>query len=245
MGTMYIVATPIGNREDITVRALKTLSSVDIVLCEDTRKTGMLLSYYRETEPYKTIMGLITSQQPRLISFHEHNEDERLPYVLELLQKDCSLALVSDAGTPLISDPGYKLVRECYRQNIRVVPIPGPSSVITALSASGLPTDSFAFLGYMPKKSGKRAQCISRIQSLCSTHVVSTVVVFETPHRIVETLAEFKKSAPELSVSLAHELTKMHEIFIQNASVGGLPESTKGEYVLLISSDKLNQSPVP
>lgn len=254
MGILYIVATPIGNREDITVRAIKTLASVDVVLCEDTRKTGLLLKYYRETEPYRTLIGSIDPVETprrdvstRSLSYYEENEEMRIPEIVRLLLNGSSIALVSDAGTPLISDPGFKLVRECYRRNIRVVPIPGPSSVIAALSASGLPSDSFAFLGYMPKKSGKREQFIHRIQTFLlgrdgaclpagSAGPVSTVILFETPHRIRETLNAIQTVAPELTVTIAHELTKIHETFIQRATVDGLPESTKGEYVLMINS---------
>src|SRR3989344_8106106 len=143
MGTLYIIATPIGNREDITVRALKTLFSVDVILCEDTRKTGLLLHSYQTSEPYTKIIQIIlvsnTKSHPKLLSYYDEIEEQRTHEVIELLRDGKSVALVSDAGTPLLSDPGFKLVRECRRVGIPVSPIPGPSSITAALSAAGLP----------------------------------------------------------------------------------------------------------
>ena len=166
-GTLYLVATPIGNREDITVRALKILFSVPVIACEDTRRTGLLLHYYRNNEPYSSIVRTIELAQTatKLISFYDEIEEQRTPEIVELLQSGKDVALVSDAGTPLISDPGFKLVRECHRQNIPVSPIPGPSSITAALSSSGLPTDKFLFVGYLPKKKGK-AKRLTRLSGI-------------------------------------------------------------------------------
>lgn len=233
MKGLYIVSTPIGNREDITIRALRILSSVDIVLCEDTRTSGSLLAHYRRT--YEDI-GLVLDHKPKLMSYYEENELQRIPEVVGLLNEGKSIALVSDAGTPLISDPGYKLVSECWKRDILVTPIPGPSSVITALSASGLPTDKFAFIGYLPKKQGKRTKALQNIQSLKQSELGGTMVLLETPHRLLKTFNEMVKELGNIEIVVARELTKVHEEFYK----GTLFEATKhftnpkGEFVILI-----------
>ena len=196
MGNLYIVATPIGNMEDMTQRAVKTLSEVDVILAEDTRRSGRLLKYFSINTP--------------LISFYEHNEDKKISAVIERLKKGENIAQITDAGTPTISDPGFKLVRECVRNKIKIIPVPGPSSIISALVASGLPTDSFTFLGYLPKKEGKRKIFYKKIRKLIYD-IKTTVIFFETPHRITKTLAEIEKNFPENNLSVARELTKVNE----------------------------------
>ena len=196
MGNLYIVATPIGNMEDMTQRAVKTLSEVDVILAEDTRRSGRLLKYFSINTP--------------LISFYEHNEDKKISAVIERLKKGENIAQITDAGTPTISDPGFKLVRECVRNKIKIIPVPGPSSIISALVASGLPTDSFTFLGYLPKKEGKRKIFYDKIRKLLYD-IKTTVIFFQTPHRITKTLAEIEKNFPENNLSVARELTKVNE----------------------------------
>ena len=196
MGNLYIVATPIGNMEDMTQRAVKTLSEVDVILAEDTRRSGRLLKYFSINTP--------------LISFYEHNEDKKISEVIERLKKGENIAQITDAGTPTISDPGFKLVRECVRNKIKIIPVPGPSSIISALVASGLPTDSFTFLGYLPKKEGKRKIFYDKIRKLLYD-IKTTVIFFETPHRITKTLAEIEKNFPENNLAVARELTKVNE----------------------------------
>jgi 16S rRNA (cytidine1402-2'-O)-methyltransferase len=231
IGTLYIIATPIGNREDITLRALRILSTVPVIACEDTRRTGLLLDYYRKE---KRIIQ--KDNKPKLISFYDEIEETRTPEIIEILQSGQNIALVSDAGTPLISDPGFKLVRECHRQNINVSPIPGPSSVTAALSVSGMPTDTFFFIGYLPKKSGKRMKLLENIKVLKSDGIVKTVILFETPHRIGKTLTELQNVLGDSEIAVATELTKMYEKIWR----GKISEATshfknpKGEMIMLI-----------
>lgn len=234
MGVLYIVATPIGNRDDITIRALKILlTEVDVILCEDTRKTGQLLSHYRTR--YGELVGV--QKKPRLISYYDQIEEQKVPEVIELLEHDQRVALVSDAGTPLIADPGYKLVHECRARTIMVVPIPGPSALIAALSASGLPTDSFTFLGYIPKKQGKRSLFLKKAIEQIESHYSSTIILYETPHRIQETLAELHRDyADRISVVYAREMTKQYEEFVALDATSDHPiPAARGEYVLMLS----------
>ncbi|MBI4136664.1 16S rRNA (cytidine(1402)-2'-O)-methyltransferase [Candidatus Roizmanbacteria bacterium] len=238
-GILYIVATPIGNREDITVRALKTLFSADVIACEDTRRTGLLLEYYRTNEQFTPILrsiGVNQTTKPRLISFYDEVEEQKTPEIIELLKSGKDIALVSDAGTPLISDPGFKLVRECHRQNIQVSPIPGPSSIIAALSVSGLPTDRFLYIGYLPKKKVKRENMFSQLKGLMLNNIVKTVVILETPHHIHETIAEIRSELGTVQITLAHEMTKIHESIVSLAVDTQLsPDWKKGESVLVVS----------
>lgn len=227
MGNLYIVATPIGNLQDMTIRAMKTLMSVDAIACEDTRKTGLLL---------QEIMAPNTTKKPRLISYYEQNELQRIPEIINALKNGLNIALVSDAGTPTISDPGFKLVRECIRQGIRVESIPGPSSVISALVSSGLPTDKFLFVGYPPKKPGHRKKLF---QSMTLIHqcIKVTYILFETPHRLLKTLGELREVFGDIDIVIARELTKIHEemrrekisISIEHFS----KINPKGEFVIL------------
>ena len=263
MGTLYIVATPIGNREDITIRALKTLMTVPVIACEDTRHTGQLLKSYQDSvikRHPELVSGSLfknnkmlnqakvlsdseriqhdsmktkVNERPRLISFYDEVEEQKTPEIIELLKSGQDVALVSDAGTPLISDPGFKLVRECHRQNIPVSPIPGPSSITAALSASGLPTDRFLFLGYLPKKKGKKDKIYQFINILINQKPVVTIVLLETPYRINQTLEELHRVIPGATVSITNELTKLYEK-VQIVSLPYSIKQPKGEYVLLL-----------
>ena len=162
MGILFLIATPIGNLKDITIRAIETLFSVDAIACEDTRRAGILLSQLRIV--HQKLISEITEKKPHFISYFEGNELKRIPEIVTALKDGLSIALISDAGTPLVSDPGFKLVRECIHEGIRVESIPGPSSVISSLVSSGLPTDRFMFLGFPPKKSGKRKEFFSSVR---------------------------------------------------------------------------------
>ncbi|OGY21201.1 MAG: 16S rRNA (cytidine(1402)-2'-O)-methyltransferase [Candidatus Woykebacteria bacterium GWB1_45_5] len=221
MSTLYLVATPIGNLKDITLRALETLKEVDLVLAEDTRRTRQLLSHYNISKPIE--------------SFHEHSEESKIPTVLEKLNAGVEIALVSDAGTPTISDPGFKLVRECLKNNIKVEPIPGPSAILTSLIASGLPTDSFLFLGYLPKKRGKQDAMLDFLELVWSKRAV-TVIFFESPYRIKKTLTDFARRFPQRELVVGRELTKVHEEFIRGKvmEVASKEFPTKGEFTILL-----------
>ena len=175
-GSLYIVATPIGNLEDITIRAIKTLFSVNGIACEDTRKTGMLLKLLQEK--YSALIEDPSVERPRLIPYHEHNEHRVIPELLNALKNGLNIALVSDAGTPGISDPGFRLIRECVLEGVKVISVPGPSSVISALVSSGLPTDKFLFLGYPPHKGGKRGQLYEAVLK-SDEYVKSTIILFK------------------------------------------------------------------
>ncbi|MBA3723834.1 MAG: 16S rRNA (cytidine(1402)-2'-O)-methyltransferase [Candidatus Levybacteria bacterium] len=232
MGTLYIVPTPIGNLSDITLRALKTLFNVQVIACEDTRRTGMLLD--------KLIQEFSTNpeekQKPRFLSYYDQNELQRIPEIITLLQAEQDVALVSDAGTPAISDPGFKLVRECLKEKIKVVSLPGASSVLTALTASGLPTDKFLFAGYPPHKPGHRLTFFENIKtSLDSVH--STVILFEAPHKVIKTLGDMNTVFGDIEIVFARELTKIFEEVkkkkISDALLSFKKKPPKGEFVLL------------
>ena len=191
-GTLYVVATPIGNLQDITLRAIDTLKAMDVIACEDTRQTAKLLSRYEIHKP--------------LVSLHEYNERQRTPQLLEKLKAGESIALVSDGGTPLISDPGWFLVRKVLDEKLPVSWIPGPTALIGALALSGLPTDRFVFEGFLPVKSGARRK---RLEALKSEP--RTVVLYESPHRLVKTLREIAEVFGDVPASVSRELTKMFE----------------------------------
>lgn len=224
MGNLYIVATPIGNLQDITSRAISTLNEVGAVLCEDTRQTKKLFDKYE----------IKTSH---LIPLNEFNEENVLFEALSLL-KTVDVALVSDAGTPLISDPGYRLVSEARKRGITVIPIPGASAVIAALSASGLATDKFFFLGFLPKTRGKAVKNLESVKNL-----ETTVVLYESPHRILQTLELIQEIYGDIELTVARELTKIHEeIFsspISSLIEMYLKKQPKGEFVLLFSTRSL------
>lgn len=223
MGTLFIIATPIGNLEDITLRAIEVLRSVDYIVCEDTRHTGNLLHKLQ-----------ITSYQ--LISYYEQNELRRIPEIIALLKNGNNVALVTDAGTPAISDPGFKLVRECIGEGLKIESIPGPSSPVAALTVSGLPTDKFLFLGYPSKKEGHRKKLFNNISSIVQT-IKLTIIIFEAPHRIVKTLQEMKEVLGDIDIVICRELTKIHEEVRREKISQSLEHfkkiPPKGEFVIL------------
>ncbi|HBT50447.1 MAG TPA: 16S rRNA (cytidine(1402)-2'-O)-methyltransferase, partial [Caldanaerobacter subterraneus] len=195
-GTLYLCPTPIGNLEDITLRVLRVLSEVDLIAAEDTRQTLKLLNHYEIKKS--------------LVSYHEHNKVTMGPKLIEKLKSGKSIALVTDAGTPSISDPGEELVRLCIQEGIKIVPLPGPTAAITALIASGLDTSSFVFEGFLPKKSKERREKLERI-----SREERTTILYESPYRLKETLKELKEYIGERKVVVARELTKIHEEFIR------------------------------
>jgi 16S rRNA (cytidine1402-2'-O)-methyltransferase len=219
-GTLYVVATPIGNLEDITLRALRILREVDRIACEDTRQTRKLLERHGISKP--------------LVSYHEHNEQARAEELLRELEAGKNIALVSDAGTPLIADPGYRLVAQARAAGVTVSPIPGPSAMVSALSASGLPTDSFFFGGFLPAKKTQRRKTLEEIKAF-----PTTLVFYEAPHRILEALDDIAEVLGPRQVTLARELTKIHEEFLVGeasqlrAALAARP-SLKGEITLII-----------
>lgn len=219
-GTLYLVATPIGNLEDITLRALRVLREVDLIACEDTRHTRKLLEHY----------GI---QKPTL-SYHEHNEAARSLELLDRLRQGSSVALVSDAGTPLVSDPGYRLVTKAIESGIAVEPLPGASAILAALTASGLPTDAFLFGGFLPARPGPRRKHLTRLKD-----EPATLVFYEAPHRILEALEDIDAALGPRPVVLARELTKLHQEFLRGTAASlrdalrGRPP-LKGEITLLI-----------
>ncbi len=222
-GVLYIVATPIGNLGDIGQRAAEILRDVDLIAAEDTRHCRKLLDR----------LGV----GARLLSYHDHNEDERSRELLRRLEAGESVALISDAGTPLISDPGYRLVHDARAAGIRVSPIPGPSSVIAALSAAGLPTDRFHFFGFLPPRAAERVNRLQQMRALAGT-----LVLFESSHRIAALLDALGDIFPDRPLVLAKELTKRHEQFLAGsardlrARIDAEPELEKGEFVVLIDN---------
>jgi 16S rRNA (cytidine1402-2'-O)-methyltransferase len=221
MGILYLVSTPIGNLKDITLRALEVLSSVDIIACEDTRKTGLLLQKLKITH------------KPELISYYEENEFGRIPQIINLLKAGKNVALVSNAGTPTLSDPGYKLVREAIKECIKVEAIPGPSAILNALVVSGLPTDKFLFLSFLPKKPGKRQKI------LLSLPKEITIIFFESPFRLLKTLEGLKELFGDIEIVICRELTKVFEEIRRekiSASINHFIEvKPKGEFTLLFN----------
>jgi 16S rRNA (cytidine1402-2'-O)-methyltransferase len=219
-GTLYVVATPIGNLEDITYRAVRILRESAAIACEDTRQTRKLLDHYGISTP--------------LISYHEHNEASRAAELVARLENGETIALVSDAGTPLISDPGYRVVRAAVEQGIVVVSIPGASAILTALAASGLPTDAFRFAGFLPAKQGQRRRLLDELK-----HEQATLVFYEAPHRITESLDDIQQVLGSRQVVVARELTKLHEEILRGtaADLKATLESRpaiKGEMTVLI-----------
>jgi 16S rRNA (cytidine1402-2'-O)-methyltransferase len=219
---LYLVATPIGNLEDITLRALRVLKEVDLIACEDTRQTQKLLSHY----------GI----QTRMVSYHEHNEMTKAAELIVNLETGAKIALVTDAGMPGISDPGFRLIALAIRHHVPVVPIPGASAFLAALVASGLPTDSFRFSGFLPAKSGARRKLLESVRESPRTQVF-----YEAPHRLLETLAEVAEILGEdRHVVVAREVTKIHEEFLRGRAVDVLEQlkgrgDVKGEITLLIA----------
>lgn len=230
MGNLYIVATPIGNLQDITLRAMETLKSVDFLLCEDARTTMGLLNFINKKSGE-------SKKKPRLIPFYEENEVKIIEEVISTLKKGFDIAVVSDAGTPTISDPGFKLVRECLKEGIRVESIPGPTSLISALVSSGLPTDKFLFIGFLPKKQGHRKTLLENLKKSLKL-ISSTVIIFESPHRLLKALEEIREVFGDIEIVIARELTKIHEE-IRKDSVSNhikyYKNGVKGEIILLFN----------
>ncbi|MFZ3207966.1 MAG: 16S rRNA (cytidine(1402)-2'-O)-methyltransferase [Geobacteraceae bacterium] len=220
-GTLYIVATPIGNLEDITFRAVRILKEVDLVAAEDTRHSRKLLTHLGISKP--------------LTSYFDHNQNFKGNYLLDRLKEGLSVALISDAGTPCISDPGYQLVRDAIKVGIPVVPIPGASAVLAALSAGGLPTDTFTFIGFLPARAGTRRKRLATLKD-----EAGVLVLYESPKRLLATLADIRDICGDREVVVARELTKMHEEFIRGEAgsvLEGLRErQIRGEVVLLIGA---------
>jgi 16S rRNA (cytidine1402-2'-O)-methyltransferase len=218
---LYLVATPIGNLRDITFRALETLAAADAVIAEDTRVTRTLLAHYGISTP--------------LVAYHEHNARVMRPHLIARLKDGARLALVSDAGTPLVSDPGYKLVQEALLADIKVTAVPGPSAVLTALVVAGLPTDRFFFEGFLPQKSGPRRARLAEL-----AHVPGTLVFFESPRRLADTLHDCVAALGDREAAIARELTKLYET-VRRGWLGNLAqelaqeEPPKGEIVLLVA----------
>ena len=226
-GTLYIVATPIGNLNDITFRAIEILEKVELVAAEDTRHTKKLLAHF--------------NIQSRLVAYHEHNEEQSTKGILEKLRSGSSVALVSNAGTPTVSDPGYRLIHAAIDENITVVPIPGVSAVITALSASGLPSDRFMFVGFLPAKVKKRQEQLKQL-----INVEATLIFYESPKRIIAVMEEMIEVIGNRYAVLSREMTKAYEEFIRGSLSRVVAElqtrqAIKGEITLLVSGNKIEK----
>ena len=220
-GHLFVVGTPIGNLKDITLRAISTLQNVDLILAEDTRNSKKLLSAH--------------NIDTKMMSYHEHSNEKETKRIISLLLDGKNLALISDAGTPTISDPGYGLIRDCIKKEIKIIPIPGASAITTAMSVSGLPSDSFTFFGFLPQKKGR----IKKIKELLN--VDNTIILFESPFRLEKTLNQLKEYLGNRSVVVGRELTKLYEEIIR----GNLEDvikyfsksKVKGEIVIMIGKD--------
>lgn len=220
--TLYIVPTPIGNLEDITLRAIRILSEVNIIACEDTRVTKKLLNHFEISDK-------------KLISYHNYNEKTVSNKLLEYLKDSQNIALVSDAGSPGISDPGYRLINKCIQNNIKIEPLPGPTAIIPAISASGFPIHQFTFMGFPPQKKGRKTFLNEVISS------DKTIILYESVHRIIKLLDELHQLVPEKNLCLAKELTKIYEEFLRGTPLqikNQLLEANKvkGEFVLIIDN---------
>ena len=218
-GVLYIVATPIGNLEDVTLRALRILKEADLIAAEDTRHTRILLGHYHIRTP--------------LISYHEHNEKAQAPRLIQRLLRGENIALVADAGTPAIADPGYRLVVEAVRAGIMVHPLPGPSALAAALSASGLPTDRFTFEGFLPAKQGERQHKLEALRNESRT-----LVFYEAPHRLKEALADVRRVFGDRQIVVAREVSKVHEEFLRGTLdevlAGVADREVKGEITMVV-----------
>ncbi|MCH8567839.1 MAG: 16S rRNA (cytidine(1402)-2'-O)-methyltransferase [Balneolales bacterium] len=227
-GTLYITGTPIGNKSDLSPRALEVLTHADVIACEDTRTSG---SFLRS-------MGILTP----MLAYHQHNEHQKTSDIIRRLQSGSTIALISDAGTPAISDPGFLLVRAAHQQGVPVIPIPGPSSGIVALSASGLPSDRFLFEGFLPAKKGRKTKISEIAESDC------TVIMFESPHRIIRLLTEFEQVCnDERLCCIGRELTKMYEEIVRGSIHDVLQKmkekpKVKGEFVFILAGKNYQES---
>lgn len=235
-GILYIVATPIGNLQDISIRAVKILIEVDIIACEDTRKTGFLLGKIKDLY-IKLFSVEIEPKRQDFFSYYEQNEEKRIPEITKFLKEGNNVALVCDSGTPAISDPGFKLIRECIKEGVKVESIPGPSSVISSLVVSGLPTDKFLFAGYPPKKPGNRKKFFLNLKN-AREDINFTLIIFEAPHKLLRTLTELKEIFGETDIVLARELTKIFEEvkrdILSNLIDYYKAKNPKGEFVILL-----------
>ncbi|MBD3327931.1 16S rRNA (cytidine(1402)-2'-O)-methyltransferase [Candidatus Peregrinibacteria bacterium] len=218
---LYIVATPIGNLEDITFRAVNVLKSVDLIAAEDTRHAGILLKKYEITTPVK--------------SFHAHSDERRLNEMISYMREGKSVALISDAGTPGISDPGYVLIRRAIEEGFKVVPIPGPAAFLTALMAGGAPTNQFLYLGFIPAKKGRQKFFTPFFDTK------HTIVFYESPHRLLKTLGQMAELMPKRNIVVARELTKIYEEFYRGTAEQALEHFSgakiKGEFVIVVGPD--------
>ncbi|MFA7405461.1 MAG: 16S rRNA (cytidine(1402)-2'-O)-methyltransferase [Pelobacteraceae bacterium] len=222
--TLYIIATPIGNLEDITYRAVRILGEVDLIAAEDTRHSLKLLNHFGISKP--------------LTSYFDHNQQFKGERILNALRQGKSVALISDAGTPCISDPGYQLVRDAVAESIKVVPLPGACAAVAALSASGLPTDTFTFAGFPPSRQGKRRTFLAGVNDL-----PGTLVLYEAPHRLIDTLNDIREVLGERQVIVARELTKIFEEFIHGTASEVIATvsqgQVRGEVVILIAAGEI------
>lgn len=223
IGKLYIVATPIGNLEDITLRALRVLKEVDLIAVEDTRQTLKLLNHYEINKP--------------LISYHRHNEETKSEILIEKLRNGENIALVSDAGTPGICDPGEEVIKKAIEDNIEVIPIPGACAMINALIVSGISTKEFEFLGFLPLNKKLRRQKLKEIENSSKT-----IIIYEAPHKMKTTLGDLKEILKDRKIVLARELTKIHEEFIRKSIDELLSEidTIKGEMILIIEGNKID-----
>jgi len=226
-GSLYVVSTPIGNLEDITLRALNTLKAVALIAAEDTRRTAILLRHFGITTP--------------TTSLHEHNEHQKVPYLLQKLTDGVDVALVSDAGTPLVADPGQRLVAAASTNGIRVIPIPGASAVLSALVASGFSADAFVFGGFAPSRSNDRRKWLASFNN-----EPRPIVFFESPHRILKALTDMSTELVERPILVARELTKLHEEIIRTtvARAKGLPVVEKGEFTIVLGPLTMTAAPL-
>ena len=224
-GTLYLVATPIGNLDDITLRAIKTLNEVDFIAAEDTRHSLKLLNHLEISKP--------------LISYHRHNEDVKSELLIEKLLDNKNIALITDAGTPGISDPGEEIVKLCIDNNINIIPIPGACALINALIASGLDTTEFGFIGFLPLNKKNRKEKLDKIKN-CT----STAILYEAPHKIISTLKDLNEILESRKIVLARELTKIHEEFIRGTASELLEklENPKGEFVIIIEKSTTSET---
>jgi len=216
---LYIVATPIGNAEDITLRALRVLKEADFILAEDTRKTHLLLKRFDINK--------------KLVSFYEHNEVKKIPWVIEELKQGANIALVSNAGTPAISDPGYKLIRECRKESLAVTALPGPSSVINAVTLSSIPHEKFIFLGYMPRKKTARKKILEKVKE-----ADAAVILLESPYRLLSALKDIKEALGSRKIAFAREMTKKFEEVLELDTESALEyfqkNKPRGEFTLIV-----------
>ena len=225
-GKLFVVATPIGNLQDISFRAVETLKKVNCIFAEDTRTSKKLINHY--------------DIDTKLYSYHDHSSEKEIARLLDILKDHKDVALISDAGTPTISDPGYSLIRQCINEGIDVIPIPGASALTAAISASGLPSDAFTFIGFLPTKKGRKKK-ISSLENLDMT-----IVLFESPHRLIKTLNQLKEALGERPIVVARELTRLYEEIIRGNFSSAIEffeaKKIKGEIVIMIgkNDDRIN-----